>query len=118
MDRNKESHNWDNSDLDENAGNTENNPSPLNDLPDEVPGIDMETNHNDTSVVTPEIAQSDVDRIRKSRTNSFLVPDGNTGRSAGVATLVDETPIGGGDTIDVPQECVSPKKRGIVFYSI
>ena len=26
-----------------------------------------------------------------------------------MATLVDKTPIGGGNTIEVPQECVSPK---------
>ena len=27
-----------------------------------------------------------------------------------VAALVDETPFGGGDPIDVSQECVSPKE--------
>ena len=26
-----------------------------------------------------------------------------------MATLVDETPLGGGDPIDAPKECVSPK---------
>ena len=57
----------------------------------------------------PEIAQSDAERIQDARTNSVLIPDGNTVRPAGVATLVDETPLGGGDPIDVPQECVSPK---------
>ena len=109
LNQNKERYDCDNSDLDDDAGNTENNPSPLNDLLDKLPGIDLESDHNDTSAVTPEIAQSDAERIQEARTNSVLIPDGNTGKSAGVATLVDDNPLGGGNPIDVPQECVSPK---------
>ena len=96
MDCNKKRYNWDNSELDDNAVNTENNPSPLNDLPGKLPGIDLETDYNDTYAVTPYIAQSNAERIKDARTNSVLIPDGDTGRSAVVATLFDYTPHWGG----------------------
>ena len=86
---NKERYNWDNGELNDNAGNTENNPYPLNDLPHDLPGIDLETDYNETSAVTPEIAQSDAERIRDAINNSFLIPDRNNIRSTGVVTLVD-----------------------------
>ena len=69
----------------------------------------METDNNDTSVVTPEIVQPDAERIHEATTNSVLIPEGNNIRSLGVSTLIDDTPLGGGDTIDAPQEHVSPK---------
>ena len=93
LDKNKEKYNWDNSDIDYNSGIAEFNHSPLNVLPAELPGIDLETDNTDTSVVTPEINQSNVERIYKAKTNSFLIPEGNTSRSAGVPTLVDKTPL-------------------------
>ena len=71
LDQNKESYNWYNSELNDDAGNTKNNPSPLKDLPSELPEFDMETDYNETSAVKPEIAQSDTERIQEARTNSF-----------------------------------------------
>ena len=102
MDRNKERYDWDNSELNGDAGNTKNKLSTLNELPSKLSRIDLEIDYNDISAVTPEIAQSDVEHIQDARTNSVLIPDVNTGRLAGVDTLVDETPLGGGDPIDVP----------------
>ena len=69
----------------------------------------METDHNETSAVKPGISQSGADHIHEARTNSVYIPGGNTGRSAGVDTLVDEALLGGGNPIDASQECVSPK---------
>ena len=72
--------------------------------------IDLEIDYNYISAVTPEISQSAVENIQDERTNSVLIPAVNTGKLAGVDTLVDKTPLGGGGgPIDVPQECVSPK---------
>ena len=69
--RNKDRYNRDNSELNNDAGNTKNNPSTLNDLPDELSGIDMEIDYNDISAVTPEISQSNVEHIQDARNNSF-----------------------------------------------
>ena len=66
----------------------------------------MEIDNNATSVVTPEIDQSDEEHIYEATTNSVLIPGGNNIRSTLVANLVDETPLGGGDTIDAAQEYV------------
>ena len=60
-------------------------------------------------MVKPEIAQYDADHIHEATTNSFLSPEGNNRRSAGVANFVDDTPLEGVNTIDFPRECVSPK---------
>ena len=68
---NKDRYNWDNSELNNDAGNTKNNPSTLNDLPAELFGIDLEIDYNDISAVTPEISQSNVERIQDARNNSF-----------------------------------------------
>ena len=59
--------------------------------------------------MTPEINQSDAEHIHAATTNSFLILGRDNSRSAGVAPLVDETSLGGGNPIDVTQECVSPK---------
>ena len=108
-DWNKERHNCDIIDIDKDARTAEVNPSPLNKIPAELPEIDLETDNIYTSVVTLEIGKSDGERIHDATTNSLLIPEENNRQSEGVATLVDETPIGGGDPIDVPQECVSHK---------
>ena len=102
LDQNKERCDWDNGDISDNAGNTENNPSPLNNISVKLPGIDMEIDHNDTSAVTPEIDQPDAERIQDTRTNSILIPEGNTGRSAGADNLFYKTLLGVGNTIGVP----------------
>ena len=60
-------------------------------------------------MVTPEIDQSNAERIPEATTNSDLIPGWNNSSSAGVATLVDDTPLGGVNPIDVAQECASPK---------
>ena len=65
--------------------------SPLNNVPAKLPGIDLETDYNDTYAVTTEISQYNAERIQDTRTNSFLILDRNTGSPAGVATSVDET---------------------------
>ena len=78
LDWNKEIYNWDIIELDDNAGNNETKPSPLNNLPAKLPGIDMETEYNYTATVTPEIAQSNAKRLQDPKTNSVLIPDGNT----------------------------------------
>ena len=52
LDRNKERYNWYNSDIDDDAGTKEVNSSPLHKLPAKLPGIELETDNNDTSVVT------------------------------------------------------------------
>ena len=74
-----------------------------------LPCIYLETDNNDTSVTTPEIAQLDADRIHEATNNSVFIPEGNNSRSAGVTILVDETPLGGGDHIDVSQDFLPPK---------
>ena len=104
LNQNKKRYDWDNSDIDYNAGTP-----PLYELPAELPGIDLETDNIDTSVVIPTIAQFYAQRVHEETTNIFLIPEGNNIQSTGVAILVDETPLGGGNPIDVPQECVSPK---------
>ena len=109
MEQNKERYKWDNSDIDEHADTMEVNPDTLNKIPDDLPGIYMETDNSGTSVVAPELDQSDTERINEAKNNSVLIPVGNNSRSTGVATLVDDTPLGGVDPIDVAQECVSPK---------
>ena len=106
MDQNKESYNWDNSELDDDGGNTEHNPSPLNYLPAELHVIDLETDYNDTSTVKPEISQSDTERIQDAKNNSVLIPDGNIGRPVVVSTLVDDTTLGKGEPIYAPHDCV------------
>ena len=100
LDRNKERYDWDNNDLGEDAGTAEVNPYPLNKLPAELAGIDLETDNNDTSVVTPELDQYDAESIHAATTNSVFIPGGNNSRSAGVATLVDDNPLGRGEPID------------------
>ena len=60
-------------------------------------------------MTTPEIAQLDADRIHEATNNSVFIPEGNNSRSAGVTILVDETPLGGGDHIDVSQDFLPPK---------
>ena len=82
------------------------NPSPLNEFPDKLPGVDLETDNNDILAETPDIYQSYAEFIHEATTNSIFIPEGINSRSAGVATLVDETPLGVGDPVDVPQECV------------
>ena len=62
----------------------------------------METDKNDTPVVTPEISQSDVDHIHEATTSSFFIPEGNNISSKGVENLFHVTPLGGVDPIDVP----------------
>ena len=109
LDWNKERYDWYNSDPNDDAGTAEVNTSPLNELPDKKPETDLEIDTNDTSVVTPEIDQSDVERIYEVTTKIVLIPEGNHGRSVGVATLVYEAPFGGVNTIDFSQECISPK---------
>ena len=52
LNQNKKRYDWDNSDIDYNAGTP-----PLYELPAELPGIDLETDNIDTSVVIPTIAQ-------------------------------------------------------------
>ena len=89
LDLNKEMNNWDKGELNDVAGNSENKPSTPNDFPSKLPVIDLETDYNDTSAVTPDIYQSNVECIQDARTNSILIPDWNIGRPAGVATVVD-----------------------------
>ena len=60
-------------------------------------------------MVIPEIYQSYAERIHEATDNNVLIPEGNNCRSAGVATFVNKTPLGGGDPMYVPQECVTPK---------
>ena len=83
--------------------------SPLNNVPAKLPGIDLEIDNNDISVVTPKIDQSDAERIHESTTNSFFIPEGNNSGSSVVAALVGDTPLGGVYPIDAAQDCVSPK---------
>ena len=68
----------------------------------------METDYYETSVVTPEIDQSDTELIQDSRTKSVLIPEGNTVSPSVLTTLVDKTALGGGEPIDLPQGFVSP----------
>ena len=96
FDQDKERYNWDNSDLDDNAVTAEVNTSTFNKLPAKLPGIDLEIDNNNISVVTPKIDQSDAERIHESTTNSFFIPEGNNSGSAVVAALVGDTPLGGG----------------------
>ena len=67
----------------------------------------MEAYNIDTSVVIPEIYQSDAERIHEETNNSVLIHGGNNIWSSVVDALVDETPLGVGYPIDFPQECVS-----------
>ena len=80
LDRNKERYDWDNNDLGEDAGTAEVNPYPLNKLPAELAGIDLETDNNDTSVVTPEISQYNEERIHEATTNIVFIPEWNYSR--------------------------------------
>ena len=61
----------DNSDLDEDASTAEVNPTPLTKIPSEIPGIYLETDNSGTSVVTPEVDQSDVERINEAKLTVF-----------------------------------------------
>ena len=67
-------------DLDDDAGTAEVNYLQLNKLPDEIPGVDLETDNNDTSVVTPEISQSNAERIHEATTNIVFIPEWNYSR--------------------------------------
>ena len=83
LEKNKERYDWNNSDLDDNKVPKEVNPSSLNRLPDELPGIDTETGNIDTSAVKPEITQSDAECIHKATTNSIFIPEVNNIRYVG-----------------------------------
>ena len=63
----------------------------------------METDNIGTLVFTPEVDQSDVERINEAKNNSVFIPGGNNSKSAVVDTLVYDTPLGGGDPIEVAQ---------------
>ena len=118
LDKNRGSYDWDNSDLGYDAGTTEVSPSPLHELPDKLSGINLEKDNNDTSVVTPEIYQSNKECINEATTNSVLILEGNNRRSAREVTLVDATPLGGGNHIEVPQECVPPKIEELGYPNV
>ena len=43
---------------------TEDNPTLHNDIPAELPGVDLETDSSDTQVVSPAVIQSDAERVQ------------------------------------------------------
>jgi len=91
LNRNKEKYDWDNEDLSDVVDLSEDNPTLHNNIPAELPGVDLETDSSDTQVVSPAVIQSDAERVQTAIENSVLI-DGNTMGSTGVATLVDEQP--------------------------
>ena len=110
LDKNKQRYDWDDSNLGEYAHTEEVNPAPLNHIASNIPGINLETDNSGTSLVTPEVEQSDTERINEAKNNIFLIPGGNNIRSVGVVALVYDTPLGGGNPIDASQGCVLPKE--------
>ena len=118
LDQNKDMYDWDKSDLNGNAENMEVKPSPLNKLLSKLPGIDLETDNNENSVVAHEIDQSYAERIYEANTNSFLIPEGNNSSPSGVATLVDETPLGGGDNISISHGVYHLKQRNWILLKL
>ena len=109
LNRNKEKYDWDNEDLSDAMDLSEDNPNLHNDIPAELPGVDLETDSiSDTQVVSPAVIQSNVERVQTTIQNSVLI-DRNAMGSTGVATLVDEQPAVYHDHTALSQECVNPK---------
>ena len=52
LNRNKEKYDWDNEDLSDVVDLSEDNPSLRNDIPAELPGVDLETDDSGTQVVS------------------------------------------------------------------
>ena len=76
LNRNKEKYNWDNEDLSDVVDLSEDNPTLHNDIPAELPGVDLETDSSDTQVVSPAVIQSDAERVQTAIENSVFI-DGN-----------------------------------------
>ncbi len=88
LNRNKAKYDWNNEDLSNIVDLSEDNPTSHNDIPTELPGVDLEADSNNAQGASPAVVQSDAERVQAAIQNSVLI-DRNPVGSTGVATLVD-----------------------------